>query len=214
MSIGGFLARTAAKVAFPGSSAILGALGKVGAFLRAIPWQVYAILGAIAGVLLLWHVHTSEVAAARADGFKAGQAAAVAAQNVAQAKADAAQRAKNAVHVTASAKIDTEKTNDLLNANDDIDRRAAAIRMQHDAAAQHPGVVRPLPATIEAPGSIASPTTCDGLSFDAALDVLTRAARLEAQLNAILDWEDAQDALAAKDGSDGTTEAEKVAAGP
>jgi hypothetical protein len=185
-------------------------------FLKSLPWQAYAVLGAILAVLLLWHVHTSEVAAARKDGYAAGFAAAQAQVKAAQDKADDAQRAKNAVHDTKSAQIDTEKTNALLDANDDIDRRAAALRMQHDAAAQHPGVVRPLPETIVAPGGSAPSATCDGLSWDVALDVLTRAAKLEAQLNAVLDWEDAQDALAAKDGSDGgePTDAEKAAAGP
>jgi hypothetical protein len=136
----------------------------------------------------------------------------------AQTKADAAQRAKNAVHVTKSAQIDTEKTNALLDANDDIDRRAAALRLQHDQTlAQRAGGIRPLPASIETPGGIAPPATCDGLSWDAALDVLTQAAKLQAQLNAVLDWEDAQEKLAAQDGSDGgdpPTEAEKAAAGP
>lgn len=175
-------------------------------FLKSLPWQVYAVLGAIVGILLLWHVHTSEVAAARAEGYAAGVADTKAAVKAAQDKADAVQRAKNAVHEQKSSAIDTEKTNAFLDSTDAIDRRAAAIRMQHDAANHGAGGLHPLPETIVAPGGIAAPATCDGLSFDAALDVLTRAARLQAQLNAVLDWEDDQDKLAGQDDAPPDTE--------
>jgi hypothetical protein len=213
MSIGSFIFRTAANVVVPGSGVVMSVLAKVRAFLAAIPWQVYAVLGAIAGVLILWHVHTHEVAAARAEGFKAGQLAEQATFKAVQDKADAIQRAKNTAQEAASTKIDTEKTDAYLDANDAIDRRAAAIRVRHDAA-QRTGGILPLPEKIDAPGGAAAQATCDGLPFDVAIDALTRAAKLEAQLNAILDWEDAQDKLAAKDGADGSTDADKAASGP
>lgn len=196
-----------ADAVFPGSGTLLRIWNAVSGFAKRIPWQVWlGIAAAVAiwvGVLVLDH----KISAARTQGYAAGVADTKAAVKKAQDAVDAAQRAKNAAHAAASAKIDTEKTNAYLDANDDIDRLAAAIRLQHDTAiAQGAGGLHPLPQTIVAPGSIAPPSTCDGLSFDAALDVLTRAARLQAQLNAILDWEDAQDALAGKDGSDGAAD--------
>jgi hypothetical protein len=205
-----------ADAAFPGSGALIRIWSAITGFLKKIPWQVWLAIGVAVAILIGIHVIDRKISNARTEGYAAGVAAEKAAVKAAQDKADAAQRAKNQAHATASASIDTEKTNAYLDANDDIDRRAAALQLRHDQAiAGGAGGLHPLPATIETPGGIAPPATCDGLSWDAQLAVLTTAAKLQAQLNAVLDWEDAQDALAAKDGTDGEqTEAEKVAAGP
>jgi len=206
-----------ADALFPGSGMLLRIWEAFTGFLKRIPWQVWLAIGVAAAILIGIHVIDRKISDARKEGYAAGVAAEKSAVAAAQARADATQRAKNQAHATASAKIDTGETNALFDANDNIDRRAGAIRMQHDAAlASGPGIVRPLPATIIPPGGLAPPATCDGLSWDAQLAVLTDAAKLQAQLNAVLDWEDQQDALAAKDGTDGgePTEAEKVAGGP
>jgi hypothetical protein len=207
MSIESWLFRRAADVALPGSGEVLGIWAKVRAFLRSIPWQVWLGLAIAVAIWVGVRVVEHKITAAHDAGYAEGVRDTKAAFTAAQAKADAAQRAKNDIHAAKSAAIDTGATNALLNANDDIDRRAAALRVRHDAAdAAGSGGIRPLPQTIVAPGGIAPPATCDGLSWDAQLAVLTAAAKLQAQLIAILDWEDEQDKLAARDGSDGAAD--------
>lgn len=49
-----------------------GIIGKAMAFLKALPWQVWAILGVVLALLFAWHVHTNAEKAAYNSAFNAG----------------------------------------------------------------------------------------------------------------------------------------------
>lgn len=65
-------------------SLLTGGLG----LLKRLPWQLLAALGVFAGVSLLWHMHTSAVSHARADGFADGRIDATSTFIAAQAEAE------------------------------------------------------------------------------------------------------------------------------
>lgn len=66
---------------------LLLALRWAGGILKAIPWQLFAAVGALAGCWLLWSAHTHAVSQARSDGFTAGRADATTTFVAAQAEA-------------------------------------------------------------------------------------------------------------------------------
>lgn len=102
-------------------------------FLRGVPWQVYAAIGA---ALLIWQAvawHGRAVEARVSAAYAAGVEYATKEFNVAQAAADEAQRADNAAKAQ---KVDTsnrEITNEHLASRDDIGARADALRVRAKA---------------------------------------------------------------------------------
>lgn len=172
------------------------ALNAGGKFLRGIPWQVFV---AIAAALLLWlGVHCYHVAIRHAHdtGFSEGVTATKDAFAKAQAKADAAQRARVAATVTKQDTISKDTAHAYNVATDSIDARAARIGLSHAPAARrragqsdHPGAPR------GASGGACEAPPADGLSWGVALPLMTQAAHDLAQINAVLDWERQQQEL-------------------
>lgn len=148
----------------------------IGRFLRGVPWQVYAAIGA---ALLIWQAiewHGRAVEARVSAAYDAGVEYATKEFNAAQAAADEAQRTKLAA--TAD-KIDTfnrEITNEHLASRDDIGSRADALRVRAKAVdgqrAPGAGVVSGVPA---ASGGADAPACHGGLSLADQITALEQA---------------------------------------
>lgn len=170
----------------------------LGLLKRAWPYLIAAL--AIATVIGMGvSAHKSAVKAAYKAAYQQGVDDTKAAFVAAQAKADAAQRARNATTVKQQTKIDQEKTHALTRTYDSIDARARAISLRHEAAARdrasRPGSVSA--ASNAATGACPAPAE-DGLPWSIAFPLMVQAERDQAQLNAVLDWEDAQAKLDAE----------------
>lgn len=168
-------------------SFILLALRWVGGILKAIPWQAYAVLGALAGVWLLWSAHTSAVSEARSAGDKTGYTRATAEFVAAQAEAEDLAFTKVVKAITKQTDISTEATHAHQTVRADIDSRADAIRVRHDSRARASGGVD-LPTVPRASSRPDAETCTDGLPFSPALSALTEAEKNTAQLVALQGW--------------------------
>lgn len=131
-------------------------------FLCGVPWQVYAVIGA---VLLIWQAvawHGRAVEARVSAAYDAGVEYATDEFNAAQAAADEAQRADNAAKAQ---KVDTsnrEITNEHLASRDDIGARADALRVRAKAVdSQRATGASDMPGIPDASRS-ADEAACDG----------------------------------------------------
>lgn len=168
-------------------------------FLRGIPWQLWLALAVAAAAYGAWSYHTSAVKTARTEGHTAGVVAE--SDRWAKAQAEADKLALKGVIATIEKQNDiAQETSDALEqATDDIDARARALSVRHDAALRRIAAEREhLSATGGAAGEPQEAPPADGLPWDVALPLMTQAAKDLAQLNAILDFEEAQAALAAE----------------
>lgn len=194
-----FIAALAAKIA---ESVFGGWLSSAWAFLKAVPWQIYVALFAIIAALLLWHTHTTKMAAYYNAAWTEGARAATAKFTAAQAKADTAARARVKVTVAAQDKISTEVSNAYHDSTDAIDARAAQLSLRHDQAAlarqRASGSSNPGTTSETAAGACPAPTQ-DGLPWAVAFPAMTQAAKDLDQLNKVLDWEEQQQARDALD---------------
>ena len=145
-------------------------------FLRGVPWQVYAAIGA---ALLIWQAvawHGRAVEARVSSAYDAGVEYATKEFIAAQAKADDAQRAK--VAATAD-KIDTsnrEITNEHLASRDDIGARADALRVRAKAVeGQRAASTGNLPGVPDASGGVDAPACHGGLSLADQITALEQA---------------------------------------
>lgn len=164
-------------------------------WLKGLPWQVYATIGAGVAVLLLWHVHGVAERSAYNSAFNTGFSAAAKQFNDAQAKADTTARAIVVTNIAAQAAISKDSTDALAQTDDDIDRRAAAIKLRHDASVRSATGPDHSDATGALAGGSCPAPAQDGLAWDVAYPLMVLAAKNDAQLNAVLDWEASQDAL-------------------
>lgn len=176
------------------------ALRAFGGFLKGLPWQLYAALAAIALIVAGWFAHTHAVSQARKDGLREGAQATAKIFHDAQAEADRLAT----VEVQLTVKKQDAITQEVSDARDhsvsDIHSRADAIRLRHDAATAQRAARRvDLPPAGEAAGEPAPAPYCDGLPWDVAFGAMTQAELQQDQLNKILDFEEAQDALAAQE---------------
>lgn len=175
---------------------MLAALKVAGLFLSGLPkWVYWAIAAGVAlAAAVSWHGAHVRAAynAAYQQGFK-DAADAIADEQAAQDRIAAEKAAK--VEVKAAA-ISKEKSNALVETNRTIDARSAALSVQHaKAQAERDRASRDRAQAGEAASSAASAPACDGLPWSVALPLLTQAAKDHAQLNAVLDWIDEQEAL-------------------
>lgn len=171
------------------------------AFFRALPWQLYAALVAAALCWGAWHLHTAAVKQANTQGYIAGSQATADKFNAAQRAVDAKALAGKAKTEARQDAIAKETSDALYKSVDDIDARARAIGLRHDQARDGDGAGGPSDPgqASEAPGQSCPSPTGDGLSWGAAFPLMVQAQKNLAQLNAILDFEEAQDALAAQE---------------
>lgn len=179
-------------------------------FLKGLPWQVYAGLGAVLLVWIALAAHADAVAGVRKQALREGAEATVALFRARQEEADRLAQVGVKVVETKQGTIAREKSDALYDAHDAIDDRARAIRVRHDAKAATRDRARSagaLPAARGAPGEPCPPASEDGLPWSVALPLMTQAAKDQAQLNAILDFEEAQQALAKEGTPLGATEA-------
>ncbi len=148
----------------------------IGRFLRGLPWQIYAAIGA---ALLIWLAvawHGRAVEARVSAAYDAGVQYATDEFEMAQADADAEQRAKIAAQAD---KIDTsnrEITNEHLASRDDIGARADALRVRTQAAEgrRAPGA-GDLPGVPDASGGVDAPACHGGLSLADTITALEQA---------------------------------------
>ena len=152
-----------------------------------------ALIGLCVG-LALFGGHALLAERSRQAAYDNGYAAAQAEFEAAQAKADQAAQANVIARQAKQAVIGKEKSDALHSATVDIDVRARALSVRHDeaAASRAPGN---LPGTRDVAAGAGQAPACDGLAWSAALPLMVQAAKNDAQLNAILDFEEAQDAL-------------------
>ena len=134
----------------------------IGRFLRGVPWQVYAAIGAalLIWLAVAWHGRAVEarVSAAYDQGVKDTSEAFVAAQ----AAADEAQRAKIAATAEKIDNSNREITNEHLASRDDIGARADALRVRAKAVdSQRATGASDMPGIPDASRS-ADEAACDG----------------------------------------------------
>lgn len=172
---------------------------RIGGFLSKIPGWVWIVLAAAAVLGLGLHLHSNAEKAAYKAAYSQGVNDTKAAFAAAQAKADAAQRARNVKTVAKQSTISRKSTDALTHTYDSIDARARAISLRHEAAARDsaPGSGVGSATGNAAAGACPAPAE-DGLPWSVAFPLMVQAQRNLAQLNAILDWEDAQTKLDAK----------------
>lgn len=123
----------------------------------------------------------------------------IAAVNAEQARLDEVERPRILTNVTRQIIISKDTSDALYASHDTIDARAHAIGVRHAAASRERAAV-PVdpPAAGAAPGEPCPPPAQDGLPWSVALPLMTQAAKDLAQLNAVLDFEERQQALAAE----------------
>lgn len=145
-------------------------------FLRGVPWQVYAAIGA---ALLIWQAvawHGRAVEARVSAAYDAGVDYATEEFIAAQAAADEAQRTKIAAQAE---KIDTsnrEITNEHLASRDDIGARADALRVRAKAVeGRGAASTGNLPGVPDAPGGVDAPACHGGLSLSDQITALEQA---------------------------------------
>lgn len=174
------------------------ALAKIAlGFLRDLPWQLYAALAAAALIASVWFAHTHAVSEARKDGLREGAQATAKIFHDAQAEADRLATVEVQLTVGKQTAITQEVSNARDHSVSDIRARADALRLQHSASAERAARSVNLPPAGEAAGKPVDPPPCDGLPWDVAFGALTQAELNQDQLNKILDFEAAQNALAA-----------------
>lgn len=165
-------------------------------FFTGLPKQLYWAIGA---ALALWAVvawHAGEVAGLKAESYAAGVADTTQVFDDAQAKADREATKAAAIKQAAQDKASKEKTDAFRNDNADIRARADAIRVRREAQGVRDSAPGDQGGTRQAPSGIATAPPCDGLPWSTALPLMLQAQLNLNQLNAVLDWEDAQDAIA------------------
>ena len=145
-------------------------------FLRGVPWQVYAAIGA---ALLIWQAvawHGRAVEARVSAAYDAGVTYATGEFEAAQAAADEAQRTKIAAQAE---KLDTsnrEITNEHLASRDDIGARADALRVRAEAVeGQRASGAGNLPGVPDATGGADAPACHGGLSLADQITALEQA---------------------------------------
>lgn len=187
--------------------------GGIGRIIKAIPGPVWIALGVIALLHrgIVWHqgaVHDAVTAA-----YDKGQDDAAATFAAAQREADELQRQEtNRIEAEQRASSRSAE-NALLDAYEDIDRRAARIRVQRHAATHPAGSEGGATGATEAgtPATSSCPATgVDGLPWSVVEPLLIRAERNQAQLFAILDWEAEQQRIA----GEAASRAEAIASSP
>ena len=145
-------------------------------FLRGVPWQVYAAIGA---ALLIWLAvawHGRAVEARVSAAYDAGVEYATKEFNAAQAAADEAQRADNAAKAQKLDNSNREITNEHLASRDDIGARADALRVRAKAVeGQRAPGAGDLPGVPAAPGSVDAPACHGGLSLADQITALEQA---------------------------------------
>lgn len=180
----------------------------IGRFLKRVPWQLYA---AIAAALLVWaavEYHQAAAKAAHDEAYAAGVLDTTKTFEAAQSEADRLARAAVAAKVTQQAAISKESSHAFAQDNADIRARSDALRLRHEAAARDraSGGVDLSAASLASSGP-GAPAACDGLPWSTAHALMTQAALDLAQLNRVLDFEAAQDALALQEAALAHTEA-------
>lgn len=145
-------------------------------FLRGVPWQVYAAIGA---ALLIWQAvawHGRAVEARVSAAYDAGVTYATNEFIAAQAAADEAQRAKIAATAEKIDNSNREITNEHLASRDDIGARADALRVRAKAVEgeRAPGA-GDLPGVPDASGGVDAPACHGGLSLADQITALEQA---------------------------------------
>lgn len=148
----------------------------IGRFLRGVPWQVYAAIGAalLIWLAVAWHGRAVEarVSAAYDQGVKDTSEAFVAAQ----AAADEAQRAKIAATAEKIDNSNREITNEHLASRDDIGARADALRVRAKAVeGQRASGAGAVPGVPDASGGVDAPACHGGLSLADQITALEQA---------------------------------------
>lgn len=161
-------------------------------------WPLGAVLAlglCVAGAVSYWK---HAIGTAQATGYAAATKDAQDAITAVQAEAEAAALRGVIDTMEQQQAIAQETVHAFANTVDDIDARARAISVQHDATLARLAASRvDLPAPGTAPGEPEAAPAGDGLPWGVAFPLMVQAAKDQAQLNAILDFEEAQDALAA-----------------
>lgn len=156
-------------------------------------------LGIAAWLLLLGALalHASAVNGVREESYQAGVKAATDMIREEQAAITKREQESATTNEAKQAAIGKDKSNALFDAHDAIDARARAISLRHAAAPRNNGTARSvdMPEAGAAPSQPCPAPAEDGLPWSVALPLMTQAAKDLAQLNAILDLEEAQAAL-------------------
>lgn len=168
-------------------------------FLSAMPrWAWLSIGGALAmWAALAWHADS--VKDAYLEAYNQGVTDTRNEVAAAQAEADRLATVGVAVTTGKQAAISKENSDAFDKTVRDIDARADAIRVRRDAQAEArraPSRVD-LPAPSQAASEPCPAATQDGLPWSVAFPLMIQAEKNQAQLNAILDEIEKQDALAA-----------------
>lgn len=172
-------------------------IAAVSALLGRLPRQVYFALGGAIALLLAVLWHNSKVNALEAAAYKRGADDTLRAVDEEQARADRIAAAKAAARQAKQDAVSKEKADDLARTNADIDARAAAARVRHEARRSvRDSAPGDQGGEGEAPRGVEEAPPCDGLPWSVAFPLMVQAEQNQAQLNAILDWEDEQDRIA------------------
>lgn len=173
-----------------------------------IPKQFIIAGGSAIALALAVVWHGGQVRAVHDAGFKAGVEAATVQFMEDQARAESAAKARADQIAKEGAAATKETTDAFHQAMGGVVARADAIRVRHDAA---PKRDRPTDdatgAPGGAPGAYEAPP-CDGLSWSVAFPLMVQAEANQIQLNALITWEEEQQALWAKHAQPGTIEGE------
>ena len=173
---------------------VFGIISLFGAGIRRIPTQLWLIVAGGALGLIGLHMHRIAVKHLRSAAYAQGSKDTSQAFQRAQAKAEAAQRAKNAHTAAKQSKIDQEKSDALAKTDADIDARANAISVRHEAAVRRSqGKLSAVSAKGSSAGQSCPASAENGLPWSTAFPLMVQAQKNEAQLNAVLDWEAAQE---------------------
>ena len=176
------------------AAAIKSVLSSVGGFFKSVPPAIWYGLAALLALAIGVHMHGNAVKRAYSAAYAQGSKDTSQAFQRAQAKADAAQLAKNAQTTAKQSKIDQEKSDALAKTDADIDARANAISVRHEAAVRRSqGKLIAVSAKGSSAGQSCPAATENGLPWSTAFPLMVQAQKNEAQLNAILDWEAAQE---------------------
>ena len=171
-------------------------------FLRGIPAQVWIALALAAALWGAWTYHKTTVAHTFSDAYRAGAQSEEKRWQDAQHEADRKALENVLTTITDQNEIAKETADALAQATDDIDARARAIGVRHDAYLVRRAAERGnLSAEGGAAGELAEAPAEDGLPWSVAFPLMVQAEKNQAQLNAILDFEEKQQALQSSKGS-------------
>ena len=168
-------------------------------FLKGLPRPF--VIAAVASLALLaamsWH--SGKTRTAYDTAYAQGVTDTTDMYREAQAEADRLATVGVAVTTGKQAAISKESSDAYDKVSRDIDARAGALRVRHDAqaTARRAPVNVDLPGTGQAPAEPVAAPAEDGLPWSIAFPLMIKTEKNQAQLNAILDELEKQDALAA-----------------